>query len=745
MAASEPGAGVFRRLDRLNEFEREPVAEDKLHGGTYFAGSFAGEHVAATEFVIGALFVAGGAQVYDVIVGLLLGNLLAVLSWTLICAPIAVDTRLTLYWYLRKIAGPAVMVIYNVLNALLYCVLAGCMITVAASAVRIPFGIEPQTGWLPTDPWFVAVTIAVGTVVVLLAILGFKRLAQFASVCSPWMFIMFIAGAVVLLPLIGHFSGPAGLWYLGKTKIWTGPPPYQSTSVVTPEPGSQIEWPHIVLRFPDDAELLIEESPPTENEEAAPGENAGASDENETADAMPPERTYHTEGAVNGFAISGNGKGERTFVEADARLEGHTVIVSSRSVSDPAVVSYNEGLLDGNLRIKREGYSPVPSFRSYVENADDVLTFWQIVAFAWICNLAMHLGLSDMALFRYARRSWYGLFSAFGMYLGHYVAWICAGVMGAAVASATMMNTPLTMLDSGEVAFRALGVMGALAVVIAGWTTSNPTLYRAGLALQVVTPGWPRWLVTLVAGAVTTAIACFPFVFRELLNFVGLYGLLLMPVGAIVVVEHWIFPRIGFTRFWSSRKGQVLNRPALAAWAISLAAALLCWQAETVGGWLAENVHESLSAVAAIHLHLFFLAGPVWILSVVLYLVFSAMAGAAGHVPELPEEEGGGERKEPQKEVEESAAPIPDAAPHAARESRVYRYFAGLALACLASILLFSYCICMGYMAHDAVLLRIGGLNVDFGGYLVIATGVYFVSSALWMAGREKRKRLTAA
>ena len=40
------------------------------------------------------------------------------------------------------------------------------------------------------------------------------------------------------------------------------------------------------------------------------------------------------------------------------------------------------------------------------------------------------------------------------------------------------------------------------------------------------------------AGAVTTAVACFPFVFLRLLDFVGLYGLLLMPVGAIVVAEH---------------------------------------------------------------------------------------------------------------------------------------------------------------------------------------------------------------
>ena len=86
MAGPRPARGVLERLDQLNEFEREPIAEDKLHGGGYFAGIFAGEHIAATEFVIGALFVNFGASTYDVVVGLIWGNLLAVLSWALVCA-----------------------------------------------------------------------------------------------------------------------------------------------------------------------------------------------------------------------------------------------------------------------------------------------------------------------------------------------------------------------------------------------------------------------------------------------------------------------------------------------------------------------------------------------------------------------------------------------------------------------------------------------------------------------------------
>lgn len=105
--------------------------------------------MAGTEFVIGALFVTWGVGAQDILFGLLLGNLFAVLSWALVCAPIAVETRLTLYWYLRKITGPAVTTIYNVLNAIMFCVLSGTMITVSASAVRIAFDIPPQMKWYP--------------------------------------------------------------------------------------------------------------------------------------------------------------------------------------------------------------------------------------------------------------------------------------------------------------------------------------------------------------------------------------------------------------------------------------------------------------------------------------------------------------------------------------------------------------------------------------------------------------------
>lgn len=466
-------ASLTERVDKLNEFEREPVSEDKLESGRHFAALFAGEHVAGTEFVIGAAFVAWGASAADVLIGLLVGNALAVLSWTLICAPIAVRTRLTLYWYLRKIAGPGVTAVYNVLNAILFCVLSGTMITVSASAIRIPFGIAPQTKWYPEDVRFVLIVLVVGAVVVSVAIMGFKRLAQFSEVCVPWLFVMFVAGAIGMLPVLAEatpgvtsIGNLADLWRIAQEQIW-------------------------------------------------------------------------------------------------------------------------------------------------IHKPDSGLGVWHITAFAWICNLAFHVGLSDMATLRYAPRSSYGLYSTCGMYLGHYLAWVCAGVMGA--AAALVLQKPLAGLDAGEVAYQSLGLSGILAVLIAGWATSNPTLYRAGLALQAVTPGWPRWLVTLLAGVATTVVACFPFVFTKLLSFVALFGILLSPVGAIVFVEHWLFPRIGLRQYWFSTTGKSLSWPALSSWMISIGIAL--------GLWYTETLHE------------FFIAIPLWFVSAALYTLFASVAGARSASP----------------------------------------------------------------------------------------------------------------
>lgn len=448
------------------EFERTPVTANRLQPARHFAASYAGEHVAGTEFVIGAMFVTWGVGTSDILLGLLLGNLLAVLTWALVCAPIAVNTRLTLYAYLEKIAGPGTIKLYSVVNGALFCVLAGTMITVSASAVRILFDIPPQVNWYPTSPGFVVVALIVGAVVVAIAAKGFKRVAQFAEVCAPWMILMFFAGALALMPLLASMT---------------------------------------------------------------PG------------------------------------------------------VDSISSFSDFKTVA------DRHIWIASEGE----------------LGFWHVAAFAWVCNFAMHGGLSDMTVLRFARRANYGYFSALGMFIGHFAAWICAGVMGA--GAAILLKTSVSALDAGEVAFQALGAAGIIAVIIAGWTTSNPTIYRAGLAFQSLNPKWDRVKVTIITGVVTTIIACFPFVFSKLMDFVSIMGLILAPIGAVIVTEHWIFPRFGLTRYWSSYAQQNTNWAAIIAWGGALIVAIASY---------AAGVHQ------------FFLVIPSWLAATVIYLLFAKLLGA---------------------------------------------------------------------------------------------------------------------
>src|SRR5256884_9173032 len=108
-AVTEPPRGSLAdRLDAINEFDREPVPPERLQGPGSFMGLYAGEHLAGTEFVIGPLFVAHGVAALDLVLGLLVGKLLAVLRLGFITAPIAQRTRLNLYWHLRKITGPKI-------------------------------------------------------------------------------------------------------------------------------------------------------------------------------------------------------------------------------------------------------------------------------------------------------------------------------------------------------------------------------------------------------------------------------------------------------------------------------------------------------------------------------------------------------------------------------------------------------------------------------------------------------------
>ncbi|PHN05737.1 purine-cytosine permease family protein [Flavilitoribacter nigricans] len=219
---------LFQQFEQIHE-EQLPVPRHKLHGWQHFAGLYAAEHVAATEFVIGATFVALGAKTMDILLGLFIGNILAVLSWTLITAPIAVETRLSLYTYLNKIAGDSMSKLYDWANVIIFTVISAAMVTVSATAVRFAFGIPAQLNWYPTNLWFVLVVAVVGLVVVSVAIYGFNAVSDFSGICAPWLFTMFISGAFVLLPALSlavlgePLPDSWGAFIeLGDQSIWTG-------------------------------------------------------------------------------------------------------------------------------------------------------------------------------------------------------------------------------------------------------------------------------------------------------------------------------------------------------------------------------------------------------------------------------------------------------------------------------------------------------------------------------------------
>ena len=94
-----------KEIIQNEEFERQAVPSTHLKSWKSFLGMYAGEHAAGTEFMIGPLFLAAGVSAFDLIIGLLVGNLLAVLSWRFLTAEIAVKNRLTLYYQLEKICG----------------------------------------------------------------------------------------------------------------------------------------------------------------------------------------------------------------------------------------------------------------------------------------------------------------------------------------------------------------------------------------------------------------------------------------------------------------------------------------------------------------------------------------------------------------------------------------------------------------------------------------------------------------
>ncbi|WP_367389858.1 cytosine permease [Lewinella sp. LCG006] len=455
------------------EYERQPVPDSKLKSWKGFLGMYAGEHAAGTEFVIGPLFLTAGVSAFDLIIGLLLGNFLAVLSWRFLTAEVAVKNRLTLYYQLERICGKNLVTFYNLANGILFCFLAGAMITVSATAVGIPFDMEmPKlTDTMPNGPTWIIIVIAIGIVISLIAARGYNSVVKAANWMSPFIVLAFLVAGVVALRQLGVSS---------FSEFW---------------------------------------------------------------------------------AIWG------------------------------------------------DGGDPFPGQLKY--------TFWHVVIWSWFCNAAMHIGMSDLTVFRYAKNAKAGWTTAAGMYVGHYMAWIAAALLYAVYlqspeALAIMANGEAPSVAPGPLAYNAIGVFGIIAVVIAGWTTANPTIYRAGLAFQAIIPKASTFWVTMLAGGIATIAGLFPAFAMKLLDFVAVYGFILAPVGAIIVFEHFFAERAGIVKNYALNSGSNFNLAVLLAWGISFV------------------VFYGLSVTQGVFLS--FLTLPAWLTCGALFLILSKIMQKKGSV-----------------------------------------------------------------------------------------------------------------
>jgi len=446
------------------EFERQPVPKSHLKSWKSFLGMYAGEHAAGTEFVIGPLFLTTGVSAFDLIVGLLVGNLMAVLSWRFLTTEVAVKNRLTLYYQLEKICGKNLVIFYNLANGILFCFLAGAMITVSATAVGVPFDMEmPKlTDNLPNSSLFVLIVVAVGAVISIVAARGYNSVAKAANWMAPFIVLAFLAAGIVALGQLGVGSF-SDFW-----NIWG------------------------------------------------------------------------------------------------------------------------------------EGSDPFPGQIKY--------TFWHVMIWSWFCNAAMHIGMSDLSVLRYADKPSVGWTTAAGMYVGHYMAWIAAALLYAVYLKSPEAQAFLTAgtappVAPGPLAYNAIGILGIVAVIIAGWTTANPTIYRAGLAFQAIIPKASTFWVTILAGTIATIAGIFPAFAMKLLDFVAVYGFILAPVGAIIVFEHFFADRLGIPKNYAEKAGLSFNWTVLIAWLMSV------------------GVFYSISQTQGIFLS--FLTLPAWLSCGLLFLLLS--------------------------------------------------------------------------------------------------------------------------
>jgi purine-cytosine permease-like protein len=89
----------------------------------------------------------------------------------------------------------------------------------------------------------------------------------------------------------------------------------------------------------------------------------------------------------------------------------------------------------------------------------------------------------------------------------------------------------------------------------------------------------------------------------KLLGFVALYGLILMPMGAVIFSDFWLSKRCGFESFYAEKRGLAFNWAPFLAWVLTL---MICVLLVKFAG-----------------IQIFFVSLPGWFLAAGLYIMLS--------------------------------------------------------------------------------------------------------------------------
>jgi len=86
------------------------------------------------------------------------------------------------------------------------------------------------------------------------------------------------------------------------------------------------------------------------------------------------------------------------------------------------------------------------------------------------------------------------------------------------------------------------GLIAIIVLVLAQWTTNDNNLYSASLNLSVIFRTWPKWKLTLIAGALGIIIAL-SGIYGKFVQWLMILSATIPPIGGVYVTDYFLFHR----------------------------------------------------------------------------------------------------------------------------------------------------------------------------------------------------------